>query len=147
MVGQQSPVRMFKYLLLKTIYTVSDVDVVERSRFDMSSKYFLEMAPEDDVLNSSSLTEFRKLCLKDTIIGDEAYSEKENLKLTSEQYIKVLARLNPPITQGFRKDEHKFDYNKDADKFVYPAGHMAIRKALRGKKKIGTNIIKTNLLF
>ena len=27
----ESPVRMFKYLLLKTIYTVSDVDVVERS--------------------------------------------------------------------------------------------------------------------
>ncbi len=25
----ESPVRMFKYLLLKTIYTVSDVDVVE----------------------------------------------------------------------------------------------------------------------
>ena len=36
----ESPVRMFKYLLLKTIYTVSDVDVVERSRFDMSFKYF-----------------------------------------------------------------------------------------------------------
>src|SRR5665647_3048807 len=28
----ESPVRMFKYLLLKTIYAVSDVDVVERSR-------------------------------------------------------------------------------------------------------------------
>ncbi|SEG36534.1 transposase, partial [Flavobacterium urumqiense] len=41
----ESPVRMYKYLLLKTIYTVSDVDVVERSRFDMSFKYFLEMAP------------------------------------------------------------------------------------------------------
>ncbi len=26
----ESPVRMFKYLLLKTIYTISDVDVVER---------------------------------------------------------------------------------------------------------------------
>ncbi|WP_163518380.1 transposase, partial [Gelidibacter japonicus] len=32
----ESPIRMFKYLLLKTIYTVSDVDVVERSRYDMS---------------------------------------------------------------------------------------------------------------
>jgi transposase len=35
----ESPVRMFKYLLLKTIYTVSDVDVVERSQYDMSFKY------------------------------------------------------------------------------------------------------------
>lgn len=62
----ESPIRMFKYLLLKTIYTISDVDVVERSRFDMSFKYFLGMTPEEDVINSSSLTKFRKLRLKDT---------------------------------------------------------------------------------
>lgn len=61
----ESPIKMFKYLLLKTIYTVSDVDVVERSRYDMSFKYFLEMTPEEDVINSSSLTKFRKLRLKD----------------------------------------------------------------------------------
>ena len=57
---------MFKYLLLKTIYTVSDVDVVDRSRYDMSFKYFLEMAPEEGVIDPSSLTKFRKLRLKDT---------------------------------------------------------------------------------
>ena len=62
----ESPVKMFKYLLLKSIYSVSDVDVVERSRYDMSFKYFLDMAPEDDVINPSSLTKFRKLRLKDT---------------------------------------------------------------------------------
>ena len=62
----ESPIRMFKYLLLKTIYSVSDVDVVERSRYDMSFKYFLEMTPEEAVINSSSLTKFRKLRLKDT---------------------------------------------------------------------------------
>ena len=61
----ESPVRMFKYLLLKTIYTISDVDVVDRSRYDMSFKYFLEMSPEEDVINPSSLTKFRKLRLKD----------------------------------------------------------------------------------
>jgi transposase len=325
----ESPVRMFKYLLLKTIYSVSDVDVVERSRFDMSFKYFLEMTPEESVINSSSLTKFRKLRLKDTdllnlligktvsiaiekgiirsksiivdathtlsrsnpfsaievlrerskllrktvylfddqwkermpeknntdelekelayckelekriekeqtissipavkeklnllkeaiedtqenftlskdtdaktghkstdssffgykthlamteeriitaavvtsgekgdgpelpellkisqengidvdaIIGDAAYSGKENLKLTAGQNIKVVARLNPCITQGFRKDEDKFDYNKDADMFVCPAGHMAIRKALQGKKNVGKNQVQT----
>jgi transposase len=62
----ESPIRMFKYLLLKTIYDVSDVDIVERSRFDMSFKYFLEMTPEEGVINPSSLTKFRKLRLKDT---------------------------------------------------------------------------------
>lgn len=323
--GAESPVRMFKYLLLKTIYTISDVDVVERSRYDMSFKYFLEMTPEEDVINPSSLTKFRKLRLKDTdllnllinktvslaiekgiirsnaiivdathtlsrsnpfsaievlrerskllrktiytfdehwkslmpekntendlekeltyckeleqrierepsinsipavkeklnllketivdtqenftlskdtdartghksadssffgykthiamteeriitaavvtsgekgdgpelpklleisqkngmeidtIIGDAAYSGKENLTLAGEQNIKVVAKLNPSITQGFRKAEDKFDFNKDADMFVCPAGHLAIKKARQGKKNIGTN--------
>lgn len=321
----ESPIRMFKYLLLKTIYTVSDVDVVERSGFDMSFKYFLDMSPEEEVINPSSLTKFRKLRLKDTdllnllisktvtiaiekgiirsksiivdathtlsrtnpfsaievlrerskqlrkviytfdeqwkehmpkknedndlekellyckelekhvekeesicsipaikeklnllketiedaqenitlskdtdakmghksaessflgykthlamteeriitaavvtsgekgdgpelpelleisqengidvdtVIGDAAYSGKENIKLTAEQNIKIVAKLNPSITQGFRKEEDKFDYNKDADMFVCPAGHMAIRKARQGKKNRGTN--------
>ncbi len=321
----ESPIRMFKYLLLKTIYDISDVDVVERSRFDMSFKYFLDMSPEEDVINSSSLTKFRKLRLKDTdllnllisktvsiaiekgvirsksiivdathtlsrsnpfsvievlrerskqlrktiykydenykgllprknidndlskelayckeleriiemepsissipavreklnslketeedtqeniviskdvdakighkskdssffgykthiamteeriitaavvtsgergdgpelpkllqmsqkngidvdtIIGDAAYSGKENIKLTSGQDIKVVAKLNPSIAQGSRKNEDTFDYNKDANMFVCPAGHIAIRKARQGEKNTGKN--------
>ena len=72
----------------------------------------------------------------ETIIGDAAYSGKENLKITSEQNIKVVARLNPSITQGCRKDEDKSDYNKDVDRFVCPAGHLAIRKARGGTKDV-----------
>jgi transposase len=325
----ESPIRMFKYLLLKTIFDISDVDVVDRSRYDMSFKYFLEMSPEEDVINPSSLTKFRKLRLKDTdllnllitktvsiaiekgiittksiivdathtlsrsnplsavqvlkerakqlrkviyntderwkesmpkknedndleqelsychqltqtiqkdkvlssmpkvkeklnmlietiddtedhytlskdtdarighktnetsffgfkthiamteeriitaavvtsgekgdgpelpalleisqnngievntIIGDSAYSGKENLKLTSEQEIKIVAKLNPSITQGFRKNEDAFDYNKDAGMFVCPAGHLAIRKSRGGKKNVGQNQVDT----
>lgn len=79
----------------------------------------------------------------DTVIGDAAYSGKENLKLTSEQNIKGVARLNSSIAQGFRKDEDQFDYNKDADRFVCPAGHTAIRKARQGKKKCWGNQVDT----
>lgn len=68
--GAIEPIRMFKYLLLKVIFDVSDVDVVERSRYDMSFKYFLGMAPEDDVIDSSSLTKFRKLRLKNSNLLD-----------------------------------------------------------------------------
>lgn len=64
--GAIDPLRMFKYLLLKTIFDLSDKDVVDRSRYDMSFKYFLDMAPEDDVINPSSLTKFRKLRLNDS---------------------------------------------------------------------------------
>ena len=54
-----------------------------------------------------------------------------------------MARLNSSITQGFRKDEDKFDYNKDADRFVCPAGHLAIRKARQNKKNVGKNQVDT----
>jgi hypothetical protein len=80
----------------------------------------------------------------DTIIGDAAYAGKENLKLTSEQNVQIVAKLNSSITQGFRTDQDKFDYNKDADRMVCPAGHMAIRKSKQGKKNIGTNQVETH---
>ena len=318
----ESPIRMFKYLLLKVIYDISDVDVVERSRYDMSFKYFLGMAPEEDVINPSSLCKFRKLRLKDmdlmnllikktvdiaiekgiiksrtiivdathtasrsnpyspieilrlrskqlrkaiydsdesikgalptknededlvheldytkelldvvsdhsciaeipavkqrlnllretlaeiedhyttskdedarmghksedssffgykthiamsderiitaamitsgekgdgpqleslveqsrsngmevdTVIGDTAYSGIENLRLAENEKngFELISKLHPVISNGFRKEEDKFDFNKDAGMFVCPAGHMAIRKAKQGKK-------------
>ena len=321
----ESPIKMFKYLLLKTIYNVSDVDVVERSRYDMSFKYFLEMTPEEDVINPSSLTKFRKLRLKDmdllnllinktvsialekgiiksksiivdaththsrsnpytalevlkerskllrkviyqtdegyknnlpqknesndldqeltyckelqrildqdqtiskipavkeklnllkesiedtkeyyllskddearlgyksvdssffgykthlamteerivtaavvttgekgdgpelprlleisqqngmevdTIIGDAAYSGKGNLELAKKQNIYIIAKLNPTVSQGCRKEGDHFNYNKDAGMFVCPAGHLAIKKVQGGKKNVAAN--------
>lgn len=68
--GAIDPIRMFKYLLLKSIFDISDVDVVERSKYDMSFKYFLGMAPEESVIDASSLTKFRKLRLKDSNLLD-----------------------------------------------------------------------------
>lgn len=57
----EDPVRMFKYLLLKVIYEMSDRDLVERCLFDMSFKYFLGIRPEDRVIDDTSLSKFRKL--------------------------------------------------------------------------------------
>ncbi len=314
------PVRMFKYLLLKSMFDLSDVDIVERSKYDMSFKYFLDMAPEDDVINPSSLTKFRKLRLKDvglldmliqktveiarekkliqstsiivdathtqarynskspkeflmekskllrkavyqvnehmkekfppktmmneledeleycqkvietvekeeallhypnikeklnylkevvedyeehlsysedadarvghktadssffgykthiamneeriitaavittgeksdgkylqtlieksqktgmkvdTIIGDTAYSEKDNIQYTNEHTLQLVSKLNPNITQGTRKKEEEFEFNKDAGMYVCKAGNMAIRKARQNRK-------------
>lgn len=320
-----SPIRMFKYLLLKSIYDLSDVDIVERSQYDMSFKYFLDMAPEDSVMDPSSLTKFRKLRLQDvglldmligktveialdkgiikskaiivdathtkarynqkspkeflqeksknvrkavyqfddsmkekfptkttsnevkdelnycrqvidvvenepkiaeipsvkeklnvlkeivedytdalnystdpdarlghkttdssffgfkthlamsderlitaaiittgeksdgkyleelvektirsgmeieTIIGDAAYSEKDNIQFAKQEEIELISKLNPIITNGIRSKEDEFDFNKDAGMFVCPAGHMANRKARTGKKNQGSN--------
>lgn len=78
------PIRMFKYLLLKIIYDISDVDVVERSRYDMSFKYFLDMTPEEGVINSSSLTKFRKLRLKDSNILDMLINKTVEIAIENE---------------------------------------------------------------
>lgn len=65
-----SPIEMFKYLLLKSISPASDIDLVERSRTDMAYKFFLDKNPEDDVINPSSLTKFRRQRLKDNNLLD-----------------------------------------------------------------------------
>ncbi len=323
------PIRMFKYLLLKAIFELSDVDIVDRSRYDLSFKYFLGMAPEDPVIDPSSLTKFRKLRLKDmdlmdmligktvelaiekeilkstsiivdathtkarynqkspreilqdraqklrksiysmdesvktkmpakntndvledeiaycqkliafietesgvaqvpkvleplhllketveddveqlrlaadpdarvghksadsaffgykthlamteeriitaavittgekndgkqlqtlieksqatgmqvkTVIGDAAYSEKDNLTYAKTNELELISKLNPLITQGGRKKENEFLFNKDAGMYVCKAGHMAIRKARQGKKGVGKNQVDT----
>ena len=66
----EDPVRMFKYLLLKCLNPLSDVDLVERALYDLSYKYFLGINPEDGVIDSSSLSKFRKLRLKDSDLMD-----------------------------------------------------------------------------
>lgn len=323
------PIRMFKYLLLKSIFDLSDIDVVERSKYDMSLKYFLDMAPEDGVIDPSSLTKFRKLRLKDvnlldmliqktvaialekeiiksrsiivdathtksrfnqqspkeilmekskllrkavyqidekmkdkfppktttneladeldycqkvidavekeeaireypkvkeklnylkeivedhiehlqfsndpdarvghktadssffgykthiamneeriitaavittgeksdgkqlqtlieksretgmgidTVIGDTAYSEKDNIQYANQNELQLVSKLHPQISQGIRKKEDEFEFNKDAGMYVCKAGHMAIRRARQGKKHIGKNQIDT----
>ena len=75
----------------------------------------------------------------DTVIGDAAYSGKENLEYAKDKNIKIVAKLNSNISHGRRKEQDEFDYNKDADMYVCPAGHLAIRKARQGQKNIGTN--------
>jgi len=77
------------------------------------------------------------------VIGDTAYSEKKNLEYTKENKIALISRLNPVISQGKRKKEDEFEFNKDAGLFVCPAGHMAIKKAKQGRKNIGRNQVLT----
>ena len=55
----------------------------------------------------------------------------------------MVAKTKPTITQGKRKKEDEFEFNKDAGMYVCKAGHMAIRKARHGKKEVGTNQVDT----
>jgi transposase len=65
-----NPIQMFKYLLLKVIYDLSDSDLVDRAFTDMTFKYFLGLSPESKVIHASSLTKFRRLRLKDEALLD-----------------------------------------------------------------------------
>ena len=78
-----SPIILFKYLILKVMYNMSDRDLVDRSRYDMSFKYFVGLRPEDDVINPSTLTKFRKLRLKDGNLLDLLLKKSVEIALTN----------------------------------------------------------------
>ena len=65
----------------------------------------------------------------DTIIGDAAYSGKDNLIMAKEKNIAVVAKLNEMITQGHviakSSLDDQFTYNKDADRYICPMGVLS----------------------
>ena len=69
------------------------------------------------------------------VIGDTAYSLKDNLDYAEENDIQLVSKLHPLVSRGNRKSENRFQYNKDAKMFVCPEGHMAIRKYRRHNKQ------------
>ena len=68
------------------------------------------------------------------VIGDAAYFEKGNIIYANSHEINLVAKLNPSVTQGSRKKEDEFEFNKDAGMYVCKAGHIAVKKARQGKK-------------
>ena len=75
------PVMMFKYLLLKRIYELSDRDLVKRAMSDMAFKYFLDLSPEEGVIDDTTLAKFRKLRLKDESVMDELVRQSVQIAL------------------------------------------------------------------
>jgi len=59
------PVMLFKLLILKVEYKLSDRDLMEYGETDMAIKYFLDLSPESEMPHPSLLTKFRKLRLND----------------------------------------------------------------------------------
>ena len=116
------PIRMFKYLLLKAIYDLSDADLVERSKFDMSFKYFLEMAPEEDVIDSSSLTKFRRLRLQNVNLLDLLI--KKTVEIALDKGLITSKRLIVDATHT------KARYNQKSPKEFLQEKSKNVRKAV-----------------
>ncbi len=66
----------------------------------------------------------------EAVIGDGAYSEKDNIEYCEKNNIKLASKLSPQIRHGQRNNSEDFEYNKDAGMYVCKAGHMAIKKKL-----------------
>lgn len=73
------------------------------------------------------------------IIADTAYSGKENIKITQEANYHLIAKLNPIVSNSYRKKEDEFGFNKDSGMVVCPAEHQVTRKARTGKKNKDRN--------
>ena len=58
----------------------------------------------------------------DTVIGDTAYSEKDNILYAKENELQLISKLNPQITHGVRTKEDEFEFNKDAGMYVCKEG-------------------------
>lgn len=121
--GAIDPVRLFKYLLLKSIFDISDVDVVERSKYDMSFKYFLDMAPEEEVIDPSTLTKFRKLRLKDSNLLDLLINKSVEIALEQgvikSKFIIVDSTHSKARYNQKSPRENLIEYSKRLRKAVY----------------------------
>ena len=91
----KNPILLFQYLLLKFFYNLSDVGVVERSRYDLSFKYFLdllisksvELAIEVGVLNS-------KIVIIDSTHTKARYNKQSIRELLIRETSKLYDAIN-----------------------------------------------------
>ncbi len=70
------------------------------------------------------------------IMADKAYSSKGNLAKMKTENISPMVPLHPIVHEGGERQKG-FEYNKDADFVVCPAGERSRRKAIQGSKSSG----------
>lgn len=66
----KEPEMMFKLLFLKKLYDLSDERLISSARTDMAYKYFLDLEPEDRMIDPSLLTKFRKTRITEDILEE-----------------------------------------------------------------------------
>lgn len=69
------------------------------------------------------------------VIGDKAYSGKDNLEFGEDNDIKIISRINNVITNSQKNKDDGFEYIKDADTLRCPMGHLASSKYHRKAKE------------
>jgi hypothetical protein len=82
------------------------------------------------------------------IIGDAAYSERENIGYAQKNNINLISKLSKTVThqQSNRTNTNTFEFNKDAQMYVCQAGNMSFKKtSTRPKKHVadGTGTVES----
>jgi len=77
----------------------------------------------------------------EAVIGDGAYSEKENIEYCDDNNIKLASKLSKFVSHGNSKRNSNFEYNKDAEMYVCKAGHMAMYKRKQGRKNASKGVL------
>lgn len=65
---------------------------------------------------------------------DRTYTIKVNLEYFEKYHLPLYSRFNPNILDGNPCCSASFEYNKDAQMMICPAGYQSTRKARAGKK-------------
>jgi transposase len=134
-----NPIQMFKYLLLKVIYKLSDRDLIKRAKTDMAFKYFLGIAPEDDVINPSSLTKFRRLRLTDGDLLDKLIQKSVQIAIEKQVLKSTTLIVDATHTQSRFNKKSPVDILRHASKNLRKTVY-AIDDNLKGKLPSKTTI-------
>ena len=66
---QKKPEMLVKLLILKYLYNLSDVQVINETNINLAYKWFIGLSPEDELPSPSLLAKFRTHKLKGSILS------------------------------------------------------------------------------
>lgn len=127
-------VRMFKYLLLKQYYKLSDVGLVERTLTDLSFKYFLGYKPEETkLIDPSLLTVFRRERI--TKYETDETGKRVKVKDSSEELMNQLIgkTVELAIEKGIIQSKIKIAVDSTHTHAMF--SHISPRQALINESK------------
>ena len=149
----KEPEMMFKLLFLKTLYDLSDAELIENANHNMAYKFFLDLDPEDKIVDSSLLTKFRKTRIKGDDILNEMLGEtvkqaiskgviKSNAIVVDATHTRSKSKGETPtqslrrISKELRKVIYKHDFDLSKEFPEKPIETATLEEEIEYSKKL-----------
>ncbi len=160
----KEPEMMFKLMFLKKLNDLSDERLISQATTDMAVKYFLDLDPEDPMINPSLMTKFRKTRITEDNLEDML---KETIRQAIENGLikstaiivdsthtnaavrpKTVTQVLRDLSKQLRKEIYKEMYDL-AEKFPEKPSQTAelseeIEYTYRLLENIGAEVLKSN---